>query len=103
MLKITIVKRCKVGNLRIFEIKAKRPAPNPCHIGLTWPDVWALRAFVASPSLSLLFLVFLRIRQAEQMVNICLCRNNLLHILFYGAVLFIALFFSLSKVFAILL
>lgn len=44
---------------------------------------------VASPSLPLLFLIFLRDRQTEQTVDVGFCRDNLLHVFSYRAALLI--------------
>jgi hypothetical protein len=44
-------------------------------------------------SLSLHFLVLLRVRQAEQMVDIGFCRYHFLHIFFRGPVIPIGCFF----------
>jgi len=58
---------------------------------------WRIAPYVASPSLSLLLLIFPLICQSEQVVNIGLCGNNLLHFFSYRLVLTIGGFFLCRK------
>lgn len=63
--------------------------PKPVTSGQVGPKSALCTCCLRSPSLPLLFLVFLRVRQAEQMIYIALSRNNLLHIFSYRTVLLV--------------